>query len=130
RGPVALSQERIAYFLAVQGEAAGAEESARKALDYYEHEEEPRRPRNIAKGYKNLAEVQKRMGKTDAALESVRKSLKITTTLRAKDPQDQQQQIDYAQGMILLIGLLETSGQQAQQREETARTLRFLQPLV
>jgi hypothetical protein len=127
-GAVALCQERIAYFSVIQGETEGAEESAVAALRYYEHAENPPRPRNIAKGYKTLAEVQKRTGKSAAALESARKSLKMTADLLAEDPKDQQKQIDYAQAMLLLIGLLPADGQEA--REQTARALRFLKPLV
>jgi hypothetical protein len=129
-GSVALCEERIAYFSAIQGEPAGAEESALSALRYYEHAENPTRPRNIAKGYKTLAEVQKRVGKLEAALESARKSLKITTGLLADDPKDQQKQIDQEQAMVLLIGLLSTAGQTQQERQETARALKFIQPLV
>jgi serine/threonine protein kinase/tetratricopeptide (TPR) repeat protein len=129
-GSVALCQERIAYFSAIQGEPEGAEDSAREALRYYEHTENPPRPRNIAKGYKTLAEVQKRTGKTAAALESARKSLKITADLLADDPKDRQKQIDMQQVMVLLVGLLSASGDQRQEREETARALRFLKPLV
>jgi serine/threonine protein kinase/tetratricopeptide (TPR) repeat protein len=129
-GSVALCAERIAYFSVIQGEPAGAEESALAALRYYEHGENPLRPRNIAKGYKTLAEVQKRIGKTGAALESARKSLKLTADLLAEDQTDRQKQIDYEQAMMLLIGLLSSAGQEAREREETVRALRFMQPIV
>jgi serine/threonine protein kinase len=127
---VALCQERIAYFSAIEGQPDGAEESAKAALHYYEEVESPQRPRNVAKGYKTLAEVQKRIGKTAAALASVVQSLKITSDLLADDPKDRQQQIDYEQALLLEIELLATGGQTDREREETVRALRFIKPVV
>ena len=132
KAAVAFLGERVAYFSALNGLTEGAEEMAADSIDFYRHATGKRaaNPRNVAVGLVTLAQVQRRKGKIDAALANVRESLSITSALQAKDPHDRRKQIDYEQGMVLLIDLLSASGQKDLQRQETARALHFVKPLL
>lgn len=124
-------QERVAYFSVRNGITEGAEEMAAESLAFYRHlPVNTANQRYVAGGLRTLAEVQKRKGKTDAALASVRESLAITSDLRKDDLQDRQKQIDYEQGTVLLINLLEAGGRKDLQHEETVRALNFVKPLL
>lgn len=122
---LAYARERVAYFAALNGDTAGAEESIQDALRTYQSSPHPP-PRLIAQVYATMAEVQKRTGKLPEALESARKSLKITEDLLQKDPQNRQYQIDLPQSLVLYIDLLMRSGKKGEARKQTERALSFL----
>jgi hypothetical protein len=86
--------------------------------------------RNIAKAFKNLADVQQITGKLAEALGSVRQSLKISEDHLSKDPRQQQFQIDVHQARMLLIDILSQNGKTEEARAETVRALQFLKPLA
>jgi tetratricopeptide (TPR) repeat protein len=90
----------------------------------------PRTQRNLAKGYKTLAEVQRANGDIRGALESARASLAMLDNLREADPRDKRLQIDVHMGLVLLIDLLLTDKQVAEAHKQTVRAVTFLQPLV
>jgi tetratricopeptide (TPR) repeat protein len=125
---IEILKERVAYFSALNGDTAGAEEAVLAAIRSYQDSAD--NPRNEAAAFRVLAEVQRRAGKIDAALESTRKSLKITADLLAEDPQDKLHQIDHEQGLIARIELLAAGGRKAEEREETARFLRLMKPWI
>jgi tetratricopeptide (TPR) repeat protein len=134
RNRLAFARERAAYFTAITGNAAGAEEVIQEALRTYQasatSEPTAGASRNIAKVYKTMAEVQKRNGKPAEALDSVRRSLQITEALLEKDGRNRQYQIDMQQGLVLLIDLLIARGDAGEARRQTKRALAFLRPLA
>jgi tetratricopeptide (TPR) repeat protein len=129
RERLAFAQERVAYFAALSGETAGGEESIQEALRTYQSSSDPSE-RNIAQVYATMAEIQKRSGKIPAALESARKSLRITENLLANDPENSQYQTDLPQSLVPYIDLLIRSGKKAEAHQQTARALTFLKPRV
>ncbi len=129
----AVVEGKIAYFSALNGITQGAEEMATRSLDYYRHAPPgtaAANPRNTAVGLRILAEVQKREGKIDAALANIRQSLEITDELLSKDPNEERKLIDQEQGDVLQIELLAAAGQKDLQRQETARVLNRVKPLL
>jgi non-specific serine/threonine protein kinase/serine/threonine-protein kinase len=134
RGTVALSKERIAYFSARCGRTAGAEQEVRGALDIYiqiaSARPGPRTQRNVAKGYKTLAEVQRAGGHISAATESARKSLTMLDALYERDPGDKRLQVDLHMGVVLLTDLLVAGKQLPEARKQTIRAVSLLRPLV
>jgi non-specific serine/threonine protein kinase/serine/threonine-protein kinase len=134
RGAVAMEGQRVAYLSAISGETDGAEETIQEAIRLYQSsataEPSAGARRNIAKAYKTVAEVQKRIGKLPQALDSVRKSLGITEDLLEKDPRNRQFQLDFHQALVLLIDVLHKSGNNREARLQTVRALGFLKPLV
>jgi tetratricopeptide (TPR) repeat protein len=134
RRAVALVRERIASLSAKCGITAGVEEEMKTAVAIYEQDvaENPgsRSQRNLAKGYKVLAELQRRGRDYADALVSARRSLALLEDLLGRDPKNKQLQIDYHMGLILIIDLLNATGDSAAARVETARAVRFLRPLV
>jgi tetratricopeptide (TPR) repeat protein len=134
-GPaVALTKERIAYLSTRCGVSEGAEREIVEALEIYRRMAEtkpgPRTQRNLAKGLKTLAEVQRAGGHIPAALENARKSLAIIDELYARDPKDKLVQVDLHMGLVLLVDLLIADKRLPEARRQTARALRFLQPLI
>jgi tetratricopeptide (TPR) repeat protein len=134
RGTVALAKERIAYFSTRCGRTAGAEEEVRGALEIYVQiasaRPGPRTERNVAKGYKTLAEVQRSAGNIPAALDSARKSLTILDPLYERDPGDKRLQVDVHMGVVLLVDLLLAGKQFPEARKQTVRAVSLLRPLV
>ena len=134
RERVAFAREMIALFSARTGDTVGAEDTIRESIHIYESSPSAKSSavelRKIAKAYKNLADVQKLTGKLPEALESARKSLGITDSLLSKDPQNQQNQIDFHQALAFVVDILDKSGKTQEARTETIRALRFLKPLV
>ncbi len=128
RSQVAFFRQQVALFAVRTGDPAGAEDAIREAIQIYESSASPER--NIAKAYKYLADVEKRTGKLPEALESARKSLKITDELLQDDPRNTQFQVDEQQALALLIDLLHQEGNSREERAATERALRFLKPLV
>ena len=116
------------------GMPAGAEEEMKAALVIYDQAAATRpgvqTQRNVAKGYKTLAEVQRVGKRYPEALASARHSLALIQRLLDQDPKNKLWQIDYHMGLILCIDLLDATGDHAMARSETARALRFLQPLA
>jgi tetratricopeptide (TPR) repeat protein len=131
---VAFFRQQVALFGVRTGDSVGAEDAIREAIHTYESsatsEPSDRALRNIAKAYKNLADVEQRTGKLPEALESLRKSLKISNDLLSKDPPNHLFQIDVHQALVLLIDILAHSGKAQDARAETIRALRFLRPLA
>ncbi len=134
RRAVALVREQIASLSAKCGMTAGAEEEIKAAIAIYEQDVAenpgPRSQRNLAKGYKLLAEQQRSGRKYDSALVSVRRSLAISEDLLGRDPKDKRSQIDYHMALVLMIDLLHATNATDAARVETARVIRFLRPLV
>ena len=131
RGALAFARERMAWFAMLAGQPAGAEEAIRAAIATYEvAKPTPRGRRNLAMAYKTMAEVEKRAGKTEDAVNWVRRSLAISQALSAADPKNSQYSIDIAQEKVLLIDLLLADGKKEEARTETAATLAWLRPLV
>jgi non-specific serine/threonine protein kinase/serine/threonine-protein kinase len=134
RGALALVRERIAVLSVKCGLAAGAEEDIKAALAIYEQaavaRPGSRSQRNVAKGYKTLAEVQRSLRKYPEALLNASGSLARIQELLDRDPKDRRLQIDYHMGLVLLIDLLHATGDRDAARAETARAVRFLQPLA
>jgi tetratricopeptide (TPR) repeat protein len=134
RSHVALAGQMVALFRAKTGDTVGAEDAMRESIRIYEASPTAKSSagelRNIAKAYKNLAEVQKLTGKQPEALASARKSLGITDRLLSKDRQSQQDQIDFHQALMFLVDILAESGRTQEAREETVRALEFLKPLI
>jgi tetratricopeptide (TPR) repeat protein len=64
------------------------------------------------------------------ALGNARRSLGLIQPLLEQDPKNKLLQIDYHMGLILSIDLLQVTGDLPTARVETARAIRFLQPLV
>jgi tetratricopeptide (TPR) repeat protein len=129
REAVEMLNQRIAYFSALSGDPAGAEETMLAAVHAYESGPNAN-PRNLAVALRVLAEVQRRAGKLDAALADIERSLKITTELLADDPQDKRSQIDHEQGLVAKVELLSARGRKAEEREVTASALRLLKQWV
>jgi len=133
-GAVAFASQMVAFFRARTGDTVGAEDAIRESIHIYESsptaESSAIESRKIAKAYKNLAEVQKLTGMQPEALESARKSLGITDRLLSKEPQSQQNQIDFHQALVFLVDILAQNGKTEEARAETVRALRFLKPLV
>src|SRR5215471_14112621 len=82
---IAGARELVAYLGAVEGETQGAEDVLRESIATYQRSiaANPRsgRRRTLAKAYKNLADLQKRAGKIQDALASLRQSLGMTEQL-------------------------------------------------
>jgi len=131
RNALALARERIAWFAVQAGEPEGAEEEIRAAIEIYERmPPTPRGRRNLAMAYKTMAAVQQRAGEFTDALISSRKSLEISEPLAARDPKNEQFQIDLAQEKVLLIDLLLQNGRREEARRETLAALALLNPKV
>ena len=126
--------DRVTYFQALSGDSAGAEEAIQERLHVYEvtakAEPSDKAWRNVAKWYKLLAEVQKRIGKPSEGLSSVRRSLEIAEKLLSTNSRDRLLQIDVHQAWMLLVDLLALNGKPVESRLETEKLLRFLKPLV
>ncbi len=133
-GTIALARQMVALFRARTGDTNGTQDTIRECIRIYEASPKAKSSagelRNIAKAYKNLAEVQKLTGKQPEAVESARKSLVITEGLLSKDPRSQQNQIDFHQALMFLVDNLANSGKIQEARAETIRALQFLKPLV
>jgi serine/threonine protein kinase len=132
---VAIASQLVALFRARTGDTAGAEDTIREAIHTYEAESPASKRsakawRNIAKAFKNLADVQQITGKLPESLESVRQSLKISEDQLSKDPHQQQFQIDVHQARMRLIDILAQNGKTEEARAETVRALDFLKPLA
>jgi eukaryotic-like serine/threonine-protein kinase len=124
---VAFLREQAAYYSALSGDPAGADDAIRQSIAVYEAnlatDARPARRRNLAKAYKNLAEVEHRAAKNSEALEAVIKSLQITDALIAEDPRNESYQIDRHQAAMLEITLLASSGRTEEAREATRRAI-------
>jgi tetratricopeptide (TPR) repeat protein len=133
---VAFASQQVALFRVRTGDTVGAEDAIREAIHTYESESpvtskrSAKMWRNIAKAFKNLADVQQITGKLPESLESVRQSLKISEEQLSKDPRQQQFQIDVHQARTLLIDILAQNGKTEEARVETVRALEFLKPLA
>jgi eukaryotic-like serine/threonine-protein kinase len=133
---VAFASQQVALFRARTGDTVGAEDTIREAIHTYESESpvaskrSAKNWRNIAKAFKNLADVQQITGKLAESLASVRASLKISEEQLSKDPRQQQFQIDVHQARMLLIDILSKNGNTEEARTETVRALEFLKPLA
>jgi tetratricopeptide (TPR) repeat protein len=131
RKGLALIREQKAWVAMLAGQPAAAEEAIRSAIATYEVDTStPRLRRNLAMAYKKMAEVEKRAGKTEDALNTVRRSLALSQALKAADPKNREYSIDIAQEKVLLIDLLLAGGKKEEARTETAATLAWLRPLV
>jgi serine/threonine protein kinase/tetratricopeptide (TPR) repeat protein len=133
RGKAALSKERIAWFGTLAGEPAGAEVAIQEAIAVYEQlaaQAVPGERRDVALGYKTLAEVQQKMGKRQEALANCRRSLENSKSILAESPQDGQAKTDIAQERVLLVSLLLANGQRDEAREQTEGALTELKPLA
>ncbi len=124
---IAFLREQTAYFSALSGDAAGASDAIRQSIAVYEAnlatDARPSRRRNLAKAYKNLAEVEHRAAKNSEALEAIRKSLTLTDALIAEDPRNESYQIDRQQAAVLEIALLTANGQAADAYQATRRAI-------
>src|SRR5205814_2039414 len=136
RDLLTFASQLVALFRARTGDTVGAEDTIREAIHAYESQSpvaskrSPRVSRNIAKAFKNLADVQQITGKLPESLESVRRSLQISEEQLSKDPRQQQFQIDIHQARVRLIDILAQNGKTEEARAETVRALEFLKPLA
>jgi serine/threonine protein kinase len=126
---LALARERIAWFALQSGSPVGAEEQIRAAIAIYEAmSPTPRARRNLAMAYKTMAAVQQRSGKVADALQTIRHSLDLSEASAARDPKDEQAQVDLAQEKVQWLELLVQNGQTAMARDQTALELALLKP--
>jgi non-specific serine/threonine protein kinase/serine/threonine-protein kinase len=133
RGMLALTEERLAWWSTLAGQGEGAEDTVQEAIAIYKQLAGlavPGEQRNVALGYKTLAEVQQRMGKMQEALANARQSLAASEVMAADNPQDSQTKIDILQETVLLVDLLLANGQRDEARERTKRTLKDIKPLA
>jgi tetratricopeptide (TPR) repeat protein/tRNA A-37 threonylcarbamoyl transferase component Bud32 len=132
---LAFARESIAWQAVLAGEPpAPAEDKIRSAIATYEAYVQtrptPRARHNLANAYHTLAAVQKREGKTAAALESVDRSLALSEALLAQDPQNDLYRDAVSGGRFLKIDLLLANSRASEARALYTQTVTALRPLV
>jgi non-specific serine/threonine protein kinase/serine/threonine-protein kinase len=124
---IALARELAAYWGVLAGDDAGGEQVVRESIAEYQR---AGLRRTLAKALKNLAALQRRAGRFDDALASIRGSIEITSTLAAADPKDAQARIDLQQALMAEIGILSAKGAPREAEAETRRALAMMKPLA
>jgi non-specific serine/threonine protein kinase/serine/threonine-protein kinase len=129
---IASARELAAYWSALTGDPAGAEEVIRQSIAVYQRaiaaNPKSRLPRTLAKALKNLADVQKRAGRLPEALAAIRQSLGVTRALLAEDPRNARNQIDLQQALLMEIDILSARGLSAEAKQQTKLALEAMKP--
>ncbi|HJZ97214.1 MAG TPA: hypothetical protein VKE70_11965, partial [Candidatus Solibacter sp.] len=127
---LASAKEQAAYWGALAGEDAGGANTISESIAEYRRgvasKRTPGRLRTLGKGLKNLAELQRRSGKLDDALASIRESADIAASLLAEDPKSTQYRMDIQQALMLEITILEANGLTQEARSQTQRALKMM----
>jgi eukaryotic-like serine/threonine-protein kinase len=131
---IAQVEDRLAHFAMLSGDPTvigEAESAARSAIAIWESDgSTPVRRRYSALAHKSLAEILQRENKKEDALYNIRRSLSVTRDLLAADPRNAQFSVDETQETVVLIDLLNQTGEKEEARRETAAALAKLDPLI
>jgi tetratricopeptide (TPR) repeat protein len=136
---LAFAREQVPWFAMLAGEFSGpgdyaaAEEAKRRAISAYRQDRNAKTltgRRNIAAATQELAQIQKRAGRTAEGLATCRGALEDSLSLGRDDSRNSVHQHDIANARLLLIDLLLDSGQSREARVLTAATMQDLRPLA